>query len=62
MKKSKSDKQKQVAGSKDRMRKKNVDMEYLQQWIITNTEKMLKYKDLQQAMATEQQLCQEVEV
>jgi hypothetical protein len=54
MKKSKSDKQKQINGSKDRLKKKNIDIEYLQQWIIQNTEKMLKYKDLQQAMAIEQ--------
>jgi hypothetical protein len=53
LKKSKSDKQKQVNGQKDRLKKKNIDMEYLQNWIITNTEKMLRYKELQQSLSIE---------
>jgi hypothetical protein len=28
-------------------------MEHLQKWIITNTEKMLRYKDLQSALKVE---------
>lgn len=35
-------------------------MEHLQNWIITNTEKMLRYKDLQQALQLE--LAQRAEV
>lgn len=46
LKKSKTDKQRQVNGQKDRLKRKNIDMEYLQKWIITNTEKMLRYKEL----------------
>ena len=53
LKKTKSDKQKQVNGQKDRMKKKNIDMEYLQNWIVTNTEKMLRYKDLKQNLSYE---------
>ena len=53
MKKSKSDKQKQINGQKDRQRKKNIDMEYLKKWIINNTEKMLRYKELQSTQAVE---------
>jgi len=29
------------------MQKKNIDIGYLQKWIITNTDKMLKYKEYQ---------------
>jgi hypothetical protein len=50
MKKTKTDKAKQVNAEKDRQKKKNIDMEYIQQWIIQNTEKMLKYQDLEQEM------------
>lgn len=54
MKKSKADKQKQINGQKDReKKKKSIDLVYLQNWIIQNTEKMLKYKDLQFAMSLE---------
>lgn len=60
LKKSKSDKQKQIHGQKDRLKKKHIDMEHLQGWIITNTEKMLRYKDLQQTLQLE--LAQRAEV
>ena len=46
MKKNKLEKQKQLNASKDKQQKKNIDIGQIQNWIITNTEKMLKYKDL----------------
>lgn len=53
IKKAKNDKQKQINGQKQRQNKKNIDVSHLQNWIITNTEKMLRYKDLQQILQQE---------
>lgn len=61
MKKSKADKQKQINGQKDREKKKSIDLVYLQNWIIQNTEKMLKYKDLQFAMSLEMEQKEQVD-
>lgn len=44
-KKSKSDKQKAQNAINDKLKKKNVDIGKIQEWIISNTEKMLKYKE-----------------
>jgi len=46
MKKNKLEKQKQANVAKDKMKKANIDMAAIQQWIITNTDKMLHYKEL----------------
>ena len=53
MKKSKIEKQKQANASKERLRKSNLDINAIQQWIITNTDKMLHYKDLQSSLEGE---------
>lgn len=49
------------------MKKSSIDVVAIQKWIITNTEKMLRYKDLQllkeqevaQKMETESQIAEE---
>ena len=50
MKRNKNEKQKMVNAKKDRMARKNIDVQSLQEWILVNTDKMLKYKELQHAL------------
>ncbi len=59
IKKSKSDKAKMVNAQKQR--KKNIDVAYLQQWIVQNTDKMLRFKELQIQMAQESEHLRELE-
>ena len=39
--------------NKDRQKKKNIDVPYLQNWIISNTDKLLRYKELQMNLQNE---------
>ncbi len=60
MKKTKLQQQKQINAQKDRHQKKNIDVVQIQNWIITNTEKMLKFKEL--SILMEQELSQKNQV
>ena len=60
-KRSKQDKQKQINAEKQRRQRKNVDIGRIQEWIVSNTEKMLKYKELKQLQLQEEQAFKEVE-
>lgn len=60
-KKNKIEKQKQQNAQKDKLKKSNLDIDAIQRWIITNTDKMLNYKDLQGAMEAELMQRKEVE-
>ncbi len=51
IKKSKSDKAKMITAQK--AKKKNIDVAYLQNWIVNNTDKMLRFKELQVQMGLE---------
>jgi hypothetical protein len=46
-KKSKNTKAKHEAAQKERQKKKQIDVQHVQNWIISNTEKLLRYKELQ---------------
>ncbi len=60
-KKTKADKQKMISADKQRMKKKNIDVGRIQEWIMSNTDKMLKYKELSQLQSQEQAVSKEVE-
>jgi len=60
-KKTKMEKQKQINAQKQRKNKGNVDIARIQQWIISNTEKMLRFKELRLLLSQEEEVFKSVE-
>jgi hypothetical protein len=52
-KRSKNTKAKHDAAQKERQKKKQIDIQHVQNWIISNTEKLLRYKELQSLIQSE---------
>ena len=60
-KKTKVEKERARERENQKLKKQNVDVGAIQNWIVTNTGKMMKYRELKENLGTEQKTCDEVE-